>query len=136
MKTKEQKEELKAQRLRLHKIYLEHDLDAFREFIKDQSVVRPELMPFVDETDKVLNSLMHNMKSQLMYLPDWQDSRNYSRYEMFWADSGRAWDHIPKCISCKFFREGPDGQPPCMEMFASPLDIACLAYEAAPETTV
>ena len=69
------KETLREERRRLHQIYLKHDIEGFREFIKDRAERFPELIPFIDETPKILNSLMYNMKSQLMYLPDWQDSR-------------------------------------------------------------
>jgi hypothetical protein len=130
------KETLREERRRLHQIYLDHDVEAFRGFIKDRAERFPELIPFIDESTKILNSLMYNMKSQLMYLPDWQDSRNFVRYERDWANSGKAVEDIPKCLTCKFFREGPSGELPCIQLGGIPSDIACLAYEKALETGI
>lgn len=125
------KEELKAERRRLHKIYVDHDVEAFREFIKDRSSIKPELEPYISESTEVLSELMFNMKSQLIYLgEDWQAARNHLRFKQFWEDSDSI-ETIPLCASCKYFREAPnDKEDPCMHLGATPADIACKAFNA------
>jgi hypothetical protein len=125
------KEELKIERRRLHEIYLTHDTKAFREFITDRSKIKPELAPYITATEEVLSELMFNMKSQLMYLgPDWQEARNHLRYKQFWEDGDRAQDEIPECVTCKWFQEAPNKtESSCMQMGATPHDIACKAFK-------
>lgn len=127
------REEKKAERRRLHKIYLEHDVPGFREFIKDRAESFPTLIPFVGETEKVLSDLMYNMKSQLMYLgPQWQEARNVMRFQQFWEKDGKALlplEDVPLCNNCQHFRTSPHKkEPPCMQMGATPADLACNAF--------
>lgn len=125
------KEEMKAQRRRLHQIYLKHDIQGFREFIKDRAVQKPELLPFVTESDEVLNDLMFNMKSQLIYLgEDWQVARNHMRYKQFWEDSGLGTDEIPLCHTCKWYQSAPnEKEVPCVQLGAVAADLSCKAYK-------
>ena len=125
------KEEMKAARRKLHKIYLDRDLPGFREFIKERSNLKPELVPYISASDDVLEELMINMKSQLIYLgPDWQEARNHLRYKQFWEGESRPIEEIPLCANCKYFREGPtDKEDPCMHLGATPSDISCKAFE-------
>lgn len=126
------KEEMKEQRRRLHKIYLDHDVTEFRKFLEDRSKFKPELIPYITETDEVVSELMYNMKSQLMYLgEDWQDARNHLRYKQFWEESCRPIEEIPICATCKYFRDGPSNkEDPCMHLGATPSDISCHAFES------
>jgi hypothetical protein len=126
------KEQLRAGRQRLNKIYVEHDIAGFREFIKDLSMEKPELVPYIEETDEVLSRLMFTMKSGLMYLgPQWQEARNQLRYAQFWDDSGKSIEEIPKCMECKFFQAGPKGEDPCIQLGAVANDIACKSFDIA-----
>lgn len=128
------KEEMKEQRRRLHKIYMDHDVTEFRKFLEDRSKLKPELTPYITETDEVVSELMYNMKSQLMYLgPDWQEARNHLRYKQFWEFSSayQSIEHIPLCVACKHFREAPNkDEEPCMHLGATPSDISCRAFES------
>ena len=129
----DKKEKRKADRKRLHEIYLSHDVAAFRAFLKDQAEEHPQLRFMADATGDVLSYLMHTAKSQLIYLGDlWQESRNFCRYRSMWQDSGRAIKDIPLCVTCVHFRDPPaEGDSPCMLLGSTPLDIACRAYKAS-----
>lgn len=129
----EDKEQLKKDRARLHQIYVEHDLGAFRAFLKDKSASDERVRPYVDTDDETLNKLMHAMKAKLIYLGEsWQESRNFLRKEQFWK--GADVSTLPACAACNHFREAPteDGSP-CMHLGAIPSDIACPGHSELPK---
>jgi hypothetical protein len=123
-------EKRKEDRRRLHEIYVNHDVAAFREFLRDHIPSSPQYARFVDATGDVLSYLMHTAKSQLMYLGDlWQQSRNFVRWKEMWEKSATPLDQVPLCVTCKHFREAPrEGESPCMHLGGTPADIACRAY--------
>lgn len=127
------KEQLKEDRARLHQIYVEHDLVAFRTFLKDKSLSDERVRPYVGASDETLNRLMHSMKSRLIYLGEaWQTSRNFLRSEQFWGKSDTS--QIPLCVSCKHFKEAPQKNgTPCMMLGATPQDIACPGHSELPK---
>lgn len=122
------KDQRSARRRQLHQIYLDHDVAAFREFLRETGVTFDPSAP-----DEELSDLMHNMKSQLIYLGDvWQESRNHMRYQTMWQKAGRPRDQIPLCVTCKYFRDAPavsGEESPCMLLGATPADLACPAHQ-------
>ena len=113
----------------LNRIYIEHDVPAFREFIREMATERKELAEYVEKPESVLSDLMHTAKSQLIYLGEaWQESRNVIRQKKFWeAKPMSEWpEHIalafkiqskmPMCITCDYFRDTPYDMDPCMHL--------------------
>jgi len=138
---------LKRERKRLHAIYVNHDIDGFRAFIKDLSNERPVLKQFIDAPDEQLSDLMYEEKSKLMYLgPLWQEARNHKRLKRIWKpiqfkdyplavkQAMSASGELPRCAGCSYFRHGPcleDGkeEDSCILLGTAPGDVCCPAYK-------
>lgn len=133
---------LKKERKRLHNIYVNHDIDGFRAFIKDLSKEKPVLLPFVDAPDERLSDLMYEEKSKLMYLGDvWQEARNHKRLKKIWGgvpfnrypniikENMSPSGELPRCIGCVHFRSKVGEAEACMLVGATPGDVCCPAYK-------
>lgn len=124
----------KEKKLELKSILEKHDVSAFHGFCLDNG------LEFVSRyTKEGLSRLMHVFKSRRMYLGDaWQQSRNFLRLERLketeseWSSDLKNYyeeeKSFPCCMTCKYFRTGPDSEPPCMHIGATPFDICCKAY--------
>jgi hypothetical protein len=104
------------------------DLDAirFRRFIKTHL---PELSGWLDKTDEQLHMLMHELRSQYIGMgDDFVKSRNVLRIRQFGYSKEEAAER-PLCVSCKWFRNPPDGElRACMHLGSVPQDISCRGY--------
>lgn len=131
----------KSLKQKFHKILVDHDIPAFREYLKEISKdgKNPHSSLFAaGATDEELSDLAYSMKSRLMYLgEDFQQARNIMRHKQFCEATGLAYReedvaHIPTCSSCKFFQTAPTkSEQPCMQLGATPGDICCPGYTPA-----
>lgn len=137
------KQLLKANRRKLHQIYVTHDVTAFREFVREMSQFKPTLVGWDEKPDDVLSELMYEEKAKLVYLgPVWIEARNHKRMKKFWdgltleeypvdisriavANEGK----LPHCMTCHYFRSPPKKGQACVNIGAIPEDVCCPGYK-------
>jgi hypothetical protein len=120
----------KEKKLKLKDILEQHDIALFREFCIDEA----DLDVSRWAKDK-LSRFMHVLKARQVHFGGiGQMSRNFLRQEALdrvpekWSKDLLSLDYIPLCNECKWFREGPDGEMPCMHLGGTPLDSACAGW--------
>lgn len=137
-------------RIEMRDVLLKHDAPAFRDLIlsRGKELASPWLVAFVRDLDEPqLSELLHSVKCMQPYLGEaFQESRNYFRFKSLQEQLREPGVHnpeleaqktVPPCITCKFYREAPEGEThSCMSLGTSPYDLCCAGWSRLVEEPV